>query len=473
MNRRRPVPRLPFAVAAVALALSGAAHADVLGGRASQLSSLSNSQAQALDAHLKGATKALAQKLNGSKDAVRSARQAPLGPPVSKASSLRKTALVGQGRWLAEIGDVANIPGVSPKQAQQAGAIWSAWTNESADVQPRPRPSVRRWNGPKGAPASFRLHRLPMDWRGLFRKTSTRGLENGHSRGHIVPNAEATRSRGEQLHTFQLYGNAFPQTRDSNAGVWRNLEKTLQLVSKTHTVVNYAGVIWTPHEYTRKDGSKARVEPEMLPGGIPKPTAHWKVSLIIPKKDANGRPLTLAQGLAQARPVAVVIPNAQDAELFVSDWDRFSTSTKSVERLTGLKFFSHLDSAPGGAAIAKALRNHVDTGQGLPREAKLPAWKVRQLKQLIRAQGPGISRIARRAAQALLKKLPHGTEPRRSNQARSSRARGGGRPASRRVAGVNHLRRRGKGHQRQRRSRPKKHKNPKRPKKNARRSRGR
>ncbi len=335
------------------------------------------------------------------KQAARSAKQVALGLP-------RKTKPVGapsvldpQGRWLGEVSDVAPL---RDGKTIRAGAVWSAWVTRKYDVTTiRKRP--RGWQGPR-VPKNYKLRKLPLDWRGLFAESSTGGLENGMSRGHIMPNASATFTLEDQRKTFRLYSNAFPQSRDSNAGAWRNLEKTIQNIARggEHVVYNYSGVLWNPVEYKRLDGSTARVEPEMLKfsGGIvPKPSAYWRVAVVIPLRSVDGRPIDLAEGIMRARPISVIVPNAQDADLFVSDWARFSTTVSEVEKQVGVKLFTHLEGAPRGRELLRALRSHKDSGVGLPRETGMPKWKIGQIRELLEKPHT-VSREALSAAKRML-----------------------------------------------------------------------
>src|SRR5262245_54081167 len=74
------------------------------------------------------------------------------------------------------------------------------------------------------------------------------------------------------------------------------------------------------------------------------PEKLWKVVVVLPREGARARKNT--------RVIAVIIPNDQNVG---SDWAKYRTSARAVEKLTGLRFFSRL---PG--ELADALRDHVD-----------------------------------------------------------------------------------------------------------------
>jgi hypothetical protein len=331
----------------------------------------------------------------------RSAKQMTLGVRVRDYGGATLTQ--PKGRWTGVLGDVAPIvvdgrplPGVF-----KAGAVVQAWMTKDPDVNgPSGRPKDA-WKFPSDIPAGWAMNRLPKVWKGLYAATaSSPGAEDGMTRGHVVANADSTWGDDAEG-TFEYYSNAFPQSAASNAGAYREMEKTFQTVASSprYNAISYAGPLWKPFEYRRLDGSTARVEPELLQGKIPKPTAYWRFSLIFPERGPNGEAWDLADALPYARAVAEVVPNAQDDELFVADLERFITTGAEIERLSGVELMTHLEGDPQGEVLRRALLGHRDSGRGLPRETGAPEWKLAKLRQL--AKKGGRSRAATEAQRRL------------------------------------------------------------------------
>jgi endonuclease G len=74
------------------------------------------------------------------------------------------------------------------------------------------------------------------------------------------------------------------------------------------------------------------------------PSKLWKVVVVLPREGAQPR--------KNSRVIAIVMPNDQSVS---SEWAKYRTSARQVEKLTGLRFFPRLQ-----GELADALRDHVD-----------------------------------------------------------------------------------------------------------------
>ncbi|MBK9072392.1 MAG: DNA/RNA non-specific endonuclease [Myxococcales bacterium] len=334
--------------------------------------------------------------------ATRGAGQARLGIPTLTKNFGDKLMVKNVGRFVSIIADVtpiAETPGTI-----RAGTVVTMWMTKDPDVDgPALRPDNTAWRGPD-VPRDWKTNELQDDFRGLFQLTKL-------SRGHIMPSAEATQSRADQMATFAVNDNAFPQAEYSNAGVYRDAEKSFQRIAADgdYEIYNYAGPVWSPVTYTDVHGKTVTVKSEVLTHNgkrAPKPAGFFRVGIIVPNKDASGRALSLGEALQFARPISIIAPNVQDPFLMVSGIKPFIKTAQEVQAAVGIELFTHLADGPNAAAIRQALLTHRDSGDALPGELMIPPWKVELLKIMSRQPG----RIGELAARKLTS-LPHEPKP--------------------------------------------------------------
>jgi hypothetical protein len=311
----------------------------------------------------------------------RAAKQATLGlVELNGDFGERVQAVDSSGRFVTIEGDVHPLPGQS--EMFRAGIIAAHWMTKMPDVSgDRGRPKNSAWGNPDRLPSDWKMNKLDADWRGVG---DVRG-----SRGHFVPNSGATFSQRDKLATFQLWRNALYQTEYSNAGAWRDFEKMIQSVAESgdYNVLNVAGPIWEPVTFKKSDGTEAVQSSEMVEfrgKRIPKPAAYARYSIIFPTRDRNGNPMDLADALPYARPVGIIVPNADDPDVYVQDYRPYLATGAEISRAMKVKLLPHLTRGPKAKQIRRALLNHRDTGRGLPLDTSMPGWKLNKMRQLAR-----------------------------------------------------------------------------------------
>ena len=163
---------------------------------------------------------------------------------------------------------------------------------------------------------------------------------SGFDRGHMCPAKDRSASPKDCDATFYMT-NVAPQSPASNQHAWERLEAYCrELVKDGHVLYIACG----PHGVggTGKMGHKDTIGTGRL--NVTVPAKLWKVILVLPRADAEPRKNT--------RVIAVILPNDQTVNF---DWAKYRVSVRTVEKLTGYKFFPALPKE-----LARALKARAD-----------------------------------------------------------------------------------------------------------------
>ena len=221
---------------------------------------------------------------------------------------------------------------------------WVSWRVTTADFGSAPR--KREFDPDPDLPLGFKRigHR---DYTG-----------SGFDRGHMCPHGDRDADPAMTADTF-LMTNIIPQAGNVNQKAWANLETySRDLVSKQGRRLY---VVSGP---SGRGGRGEKGPADTIGSGkVVVPAECWKVVVAIPE---DGGPDDPAKVTADARVIAVVMPNDQNA--VGEEWGSFRVRPADVERRTGYRFFDRLR-----ADVAEALRNRVDTVVIPPPEPRRPA----------------------------------------------------------------------------------------------------
>lgn len=176
---------------------------------------------------------------------------------------------------------------------------------------------------PADAPRLHRPPRFERDWRALNSIGHDDYSGSGYDRGHLAPNYAISRLYGAQaqLQTF-LMTNITPQQPNLNQKVWQRLEEAeIDVFAPSHKE------LWVI------TGPVFDQDIQRLPGTsrVEVPDAFFKI-IAAPHGGRGGEPQLLA----------FVVPQTVKGH---EPLDRFVTSVDHVEKLTGLDFFPHMESA--------------------------------------------------------------------------------------------------------------------------------
>ena len=83
-----------------------------------------------------------------------------------------------------------------------------------------------------------------------------------------------------------------------------------------------------------------------------------------------------------ARVFAVIVPNNKDAGILASAWTRFATTGAEIEKVTGLRFFSHVPDD-----IRRAWLDHKDQREAFDFKIEIPKYKEKALRNIARLGG--------------------------------------------------------------------------------------
>ncbi|HZY85362.1 MAG TPA: DNA/RNA non-specific endonuclease [Gemmataceae bacterium] len=209
--------------------------------------------------------------------------------------------------------------------AEKHTANWACWQLTKADIGTAPRSPFEP--DPKLPP-------------GMAKVTSHVYDGCGFDRGHLCPAHDRSGSPEDIRATFYMT-NIVPQSPASNQHGWERLEDYCRRLAKEGHVL-YIACGPAGAGGAGKDGRKEEIGKGRLKVAVPHKL--WKVVLVLPREDAEPR--------KNSRVIAVIMPNDQTVGF---DWARYRVSTRQVEKLTGLRFFSAVPKD-----VARALREHVD-----------------------------------------------------------------------------------------------------------------
>lgn len=168
---------------------------------------------------------------------------------------------------------------------------------------------------------------LPAGW---YQVQATDYSGSGFDRGHNCPSGDRTASVADNSATF-LMTNFLPQAPDNNQGPWEQLESFSRTLvnqgNELYIIMGGAGVGGT--------GSNGGVTNSVANGNVTVPAFTWKVIIVLPNGDND-----VSRVNKNTRVIAVIMPNTQGIR--TTPWQNFRVSVKSVEALTGYKFFSNV-----------------------------------------------------------------------------------------------------------------------------------
>ncbi len=196
-------------------------------------------------------------------------------------------------------------------------ANWASWRLRREDMGELPR--ANPFAPDPDLPAGFKRV-FPRDYTGT-----------GFDRGHLCPNADRDATRAGADATFVMT-NMLPQAPNLNQRAWADLENHCRLLAgRGDTLYVVAG----PHGQGG-EGTSGRAE-TIAGGKVTVPARCWKVVLVVANGDGTAG--DLGRVGADSRVIAVVMPNDQSVG---RGWERFRTSVREVEALTGYRFFDRV-----------------------------------------------------------------------------------------------------------------------------------
>jgi endonuclease G, mitochondrial len=190
---------------------------------------------------------------------------------------------------------------------------------------------------------------------GFTRITHRDYTNSGFDRRHLCPHGDRDRTQAMSFATFVMT-NIVPQSNESNAGAWNQLERSARslVTDKGKELYIVAGPQGIRGE--GRNGFKNKI----AGGQVTVPNKVWKVILVL---EANDHDRDIERVTADTRLIAVIMPN--DRSVPQDNWWQYRVSVKDVEEITGFTFF---DKVP--ADIINPLKEEVDTEfiPVLPRE---------------------------------------------------------------------------------------------------------
>ncbi|MGJ8514363.1 hypothetical protein R84981_002289 [Carnimonas sp. R-84981] len=195
------------------------------------------------------------------------------------------------------------------------------------------------------------------DWRSGLPLTSSLYDASGYDRGHMAPNYAMASLYGKraQQQTF-LMTNVAPQRPALNRKLWQRLEAAVvdQMLPRFGSLWVITGPVYTANGQWLPSCLNAQHQLITLPVCVSIPQAFYKI-VVVPGR--QGEP---------AKALAFLMPQQVQGN---EPLDRYLVPIATIERLTGLRFFSDLP-----AAQQHRLKHDVDTrGWQLERYSRLPA----------------------------------------------------------------------------------------------------
>jgi endonuclease G len=180
-----------------------------------------------------------------------------------------------------------------------------------------------------------------------FTKITHRDYTNsGFDRGHMCPRSDRDKTTAMSFATFVMT-NIVPQSNESNAGAWNQLELYARSLVTDEGKELY--IIAGP-QGIRGEGRNG-FKNIIADGKVTVPNKVWKVIMVL---DANDNDQDVERVDADTRLIAVIMPN--DRSVPQDNWWRYRVSVKDVEELTGYTFFDKVS-----ADIINPLKEEVDS----------------------------------------------------------------------------------------------------------------
>lgn len=198
---------------------------------------------------------------------------------------------------------------------------WVAYPLNSDHMGNLDRPDSWNYDTSVGAPAK----ELQVN---VDKTYSTNNNNNGHSKGHLIPNASRNGVKDLQLQTF-YYPNSVPQIQNGfNSGVWSSLETALQNIGKSEEIYIVTGTAF------KKVGGSETVSYTDTPTDpnkdVPVPNYFYKVVLKVEKSGST---------VTSASTIGFWFENKAYSGVSYTD---FTVSVDQIEKWTGLNFFVNL-----------------------------------------------------------------------------------------------------------------------------------
>lgn len=190
------------------------------------------------------------------------------------------------------------------------GPNWVAWRLDSS------------WLGTTERQDDFRPDdTLPAGWYRVL-PTDYDFATTAMTRGHMTPSGDRTNSVPNNSATF-LMTNMLPQIEQNNSGPWADFEDYCRALAQTGNEL---------YIFSGGAGSRGTI----ANGRVNVPLVTWKVVIILPNGTNDLQRVTKA-----TRTIAIVVPNQLPLSQS-APWRNFRTTVKSVESLTGYRFFSNV-----------------------------------------------------------------------------------------------------------------------------------
>lgn len=192
----------------------------------------------------------------------------------------------------------------------KGGPNWVAWRLDSS------------WLGTTDRQDDFRPDdTLPAGWYRVL-PTDYDFATTAMTRGHMTPSGDRTNSVTNNSATF-LMTNMLPQIQENNSGSWAKFEDECRALAQSGNEL-----------YIVSGGAGSRGT--IAGGKVNVPSVTWKVVLVLPNGSNDLERINKA-----TRVIAIVVPNQLPLSSS-APWRNFRTSVKSVEILTGYKFFTNV-----------------------------------------------------------------------------------------------------------------------------------
>lgn len=192
----------------------------------------------------------------------------------------------------------------------KGGPNWVAWRLDTS------------WLGDTDRQDDFRPDdTLPAGWYRV-QPTDYDFATTAMTRGHMTPSGDRTNNVPNNSATF-LMTNMLPQIQENNSGSWADFEDYCRSLAQSGNEL-----------YIVSGGAGSRGT--IAGGKVNVPSVTWKVVIVLPNGSNDLERVNKA-----TRVIAIVVPNQLPLSSS-APWRNFRTSVKSVEALTGYKFFTNV-----------------------------------------------------------------------------------------------------------------------------------
>jgi endonuclease G len=213
---------------------------------------------------------------------------------------------------------------------------WVSWCLQKSDLGSAPRGEF------------YPDPTLPRGFKRIFPKDYRDG---GFDRGHMCPHGDRAGSPEASRATFVMT-NIIPQAPNCDQLAWADLEVYGRSLAKR----GYTLYIVSGPQGKGGEGSHGRKE-TIDGGAVIVPARCWKVMLVL--RGGTGTADDVGRVSRDTRLIAVVMPNDQSVE---HGWEKYRTSVKEVENLTGYRFFDRVPADIIGPLKEKVDRENVPHG---------------------------------------------------------------------------------------------------------------